>query len=130
MCRAASGRAPTRLWCGWTARAKNCRPQPIRRPHEFIAARVCRLTASWWPEGTILTFYYSGAPDIWLLPLGPAFRGRSGGAAPVKYQDTPFEKFAAQFSPDGRWLAYGASAERQSRVSTFSSQVYVQPAPT
>jgi Tol biopolymer transport system component/predicted Ser/Thr protein kinase len=91
------------------------------------------VLSSWSPDGKILAFHHLEPPtDIWLLPFEAAPGGRPVSPAPRRYQETPFDKFAAQFSPDGRWLAYGATSEqgRVVRGSLSSSQVYVQPAPT
>jgi len=40
--------------------------------------------------------------DIWSLPL-------SGDRTPVPYLRTPFNEGGAQFSPDGRWVAYSSN---------------------
>ncbi len=50
-----------------------------------------------------------------MLPL-------EGGAKPLVLAATPAHECCAQFSPDGRFMAYAASAEG-------SSQVFVQPVP-
>jgi Tol biopolymer transport system component len=53
--------------------------------------------------------------DLWLLPLG-------GDRKPVPYLRTPFNETGAQFSPDGKWMAYVSDESGQ-------PQVYVQPIP-
>jgi Tol biopolymer transport system component len=40
-----------------------------------------------------------GKRDIWILPL-------FGGRKPFPFIETDFDEFGAEFSPDGRWLAY------------------------
>ncbi len=72
---------------------------------------------SWSPDGKLLLYNAGtrGAGNIWVLPL-------EGQRKPAPYLETQFSVFGAQFSPDGRWVAY---------VSTESNleQVYVQAAP-
>jgi len=53
--------------------------------------------------------------DLWLLPL-------EGERKPVPFLQTQFNEMEAQFSPDGRWMAY--SADESGRF-----EVYVQPIP-
>jgi serine/threonine-protein kinase len=87
------------------------------------------VLSSWSPDGNLLAFHHVEPPgDIWLLRLRA---GTPGGSAstPQRYQETPFEKYGAQFSPDGRWIAYAAASEQHS-TGSFPSQVYVQPAST
>jgi eukaryotic-like serine/threonine-protein kinase len=72
---------------------------------------------SWSPNGQLLAFdaaRSSTGRDIWVLRLGDRKEGQFLG--------TPFNEGAAQFSPDGRWLAY---------VSNESGhyEIYVQPYP-
>jgi dipeptidyl aminopeptidase/acylaminoacyl peptidase len=103
-------------------------------PAQLVSTDRLPVLGSWSPDGKILAFHYLAQPiDIWLFSPGPAAGGHPPGAAPQLYQQTPFDKFAAQFSPDGRWLAYAASAERGGvfmGLRGVSSQVYVQPAPS
>ncbi len=70
------------------------------------------------PDGKLLVYSDTGGntkDDLWLLPL-------QGEHKPAKYLDTPFEERQAQFSPDGKWMAY--SSDESGQV-----QVYVQPVP-
>ena len=53
--------------------------------------------------------------DLWVLPLTP-------GEQPFSYLATPFEEAHAQFSPDGRWVAYTSNESGR-------SEVYVQSFP-
>ena len=53
--------------------------------------------------------------DIWLLPF-------DGDRKPSPFFRTPFNERAAQFSPDGRWIAY--MSDESGRF-----EVYVQPYP-
>jgi Tol biopolymer transport system component len=58
---------------------------------------------SWSPDGKFLLYSATGDPktgiDIWVLPL-------AAGAKPAPLVQTPFNESNAQFSPDGRWVAY------------------------
>jgi Tol biopolymer transport system component len=53
--------------------------------------------------------------DLWVLPL-------SGNRTPRPLVATPFGEFAAQFSPDGQWIAYASNESGR-------SEVYVQAFP-
>jgi Tol biopolymer transport system component len=53
--------------------------------------------------------------DLWLLPM-------TGDRNPMRYMETPFDEFQGQFSPDGKWMAYGS--EESGRW-----EIYVQPIP-
>ena len=48
--------------------------------------------------------------DLWLLPL-------SGDRRPKPFVVTPFEEYGAQFSPDGRWVAYVSNESGRSEIS-------------
>jgi len=72
----------------------------------------------WSPDGRILVYEDFGrntAQDLWLLPL-------EGDRKPRPYLETPFDERDAQFSPDGRWMAYASN-------ESGLLQVYVQPVP-
>jgi Tol biopolymer transport system component len=70
------------------------------------------------PDGRFL-IYETSTPktqiDLWILPL-------SGDRTPRPYVATPFGEFSAQFSPDGRWVAYVSNESGR-------AEVYVQPFP-
>jgi hypothetical protein len=53
--------------------------------------------------------------DLYLLPL-------QGEHKPQKYLDSPFNEIFAQFSPDGKWMAYSSD-------ESGTSQLYVQSIP-
>ena len=53
--------------------------------------------------------------DLWLLPTG-------GDHKPSPYLQTQFGEYDAEFSPDGRWMAYTSD-------ESGAEQVYVQPVP-
>ena len=55
--------------------------------------------------------------DLWVLPVGAG-----ADRKPVPYLKTEFDETQAQFSPDGRWMAYVSN-------ESIRTQVYVQPFP-
>jgi len=63
------------------------------------------------PDGKVLTFVED--TDTWLLPLG--------GGEPVPFLVGPAIEAGAEFSPDGRWIAYNSN-------ESGPFQVYVRPA--
>lgn len=77
---------------------------------------------SWTPAGDTLAFTVEkgGATSLWTVAI-------SGGAAPkplvVTAQDS---QTTAAFSPDGRWIAYGANAVSLGRQTYY---VFVRPLP-
>jgi Tol biopolymer transport system component len=88
---------------------------------------------SWSPDGKLLAFGELNpitASDIWVLRLGDpwprsgqvpsADSGQARKAQP--FLQTPFYEGAAQFSPDGHWLAYASN-------ESGPFEVYVQPYP-
>jgi eukaryotic-like serine/threonine-protein kinase len=68
---------------------------------------------SWTPDGTSLVVWLDGS--LWLLP-----RGEKGELRPLLADRTP--ALEAEFSPDGRWLAYTSGGPDR-------FQVYVRPYP-
>ena len=78
------------------------------------------VPTSWSKDGRFL-LYQSADPktlnDLWVLP-DPA--GATGNARSVPYLRTEFSEAAAQFSPDGRWVAYTAS-------ESGNTDVFVRP---
>jgi eukaryotic-like serine/threonine-protein kinase len=69
------------------------------------------------PDGSYLAVERSsafGPSDIWILPLG-------GDEKPWPFVEGPFNAFMAEFSPDGRWLAYmsNESGRPEVYVRTF-----------
>ena len=53
--------------------------------------------------------------DLWMLPM-------TGDRRPFRYTQTPFDEFQGQFSPDGKWMAYGSDESGR-------WEIYVQPVP-
>lgn len=74
---------------------------------------------SWSPDGKYL-LYSTGRQtgrDLWVLPLDGEHR------TPFPYVKTPFDETEAQFSPDGRWVAFVSD-------ETGRREVYVAAFPT
>jgi Tol biopolymer transport system component len=70
--------------------------------------------SSWSPDGRHLAFTRDG--DIWIANV------ENGKAAVEPLARTPDIELWPEFSPDGRWLAYGSNASGR-------NEVYVQPYP-
>ncbi len=93
-----------------------------------------KYPTDWSSDGRFLLYYTIGHPktksDVWVLPLVPKGAGgparpagasqASGERKPIPLLQTEFEEFDAQFSPDGKWIAY---------ISNESGrhEVYVRP---
>ncbi len=74
----------------------------------------------WSPDGRYILFVTGTASaqngtDVWVLPL-------FGDRKPYTYISAPGNQRYAQFSPDGRWVAYGSDESGQ-------SEIYVAPFP-
>ena len=74
---------------------------------------------SWSPDGKYLMYERNGGSatkvDLWVLPM-------TGEPNPLVYLDTPFEEAHAQFSPNGRWVAYASNESGR-------PEVYIQSFP-
>jgi dipeptidyl aminopeptidase/acylaminoacyl peptidase len=72
----------------------------------------------WTPDGRFLVFLENSPNtgwDLWLLPV-------EADRKAVPLLQTQFQEFDAQFSPDGRWIAYGSDESGR-------WEVYVQSFP-
>jgi serine/threonine protein kinase/dipeptidyl aminopeptidase/acylaminoacyl peptidase len=76
---------------------------------------------SWSADGKFLLFETTESPggDLWVLPqpLGPA-----GASKPYAFLRTQFDEIEAQFSPNGKWVAYQSNESGQ-------WEVYARPFP-
>ena len=75
---------------------------------------------SWSADGRFIAFTNTDRKantkdDLWILPL-------FGDRKPYPFLQTPFNEFDAQFSPDGRWIAYVSD-------ESGNNQVYLAPFP-
>jgi Tol biopolymer transport system component len=80
---------------------------------------------SWSPDGQVLACLgnnSSTGEGIWMLRLGDPSPGSGQGRKEEPFLRTPFNNGAAQFSPDGRWLAYASDESGR-------WEIYVQPYP-
>jgi Tol biopolymer transport system component len=71
-----------------------------------------KVPFSWSPDGRAL-LYGAVTPtaftDLWTLPVSPK-------VDPVPFLQTPFNETQADFSPDGRWVAYMSSESGRAEV--------------
>jgi len=77
-------------------------------------ASISPFANAWTPDGRSLVFWVGGG--LWLLPPQAKAEPRQ------LFADTP-GALEAEFSPDGRWLAYTSGTPR-------ANQIYVRPYPT
>ena len=87
-------------------------PDGTSAPQPLLAGAI--WPSSWSPDGQHLVG--SRAGDIVVATV----HGNRPGARPLF--ETPYTEQWPEFSPDGRWLAYGSNASRQ-------DEVYVRPYP-
>jgi Tol biopolymer transport system component len=80
-----------------------------------------KMATDWSRDGRFL-LYRSNDPktgyDIWVLPMS----GANGDRKPMPLLRTNFEERDAQFSPDGKWIAYQSNESGR-------PEIYVQPFP-
>jgi serine/threonine protein kinase len=89
-------------------------------PLESTQHAILQQLWDWSPDGrdilyNVGTFGVGNGQDIWVLPL-------TGDRKPFPFAAGPGEQSYAQFSPDGRWVAYVSN-------ETGSYEVYVAPFP-
>jgi dipeptidyl aminopeptidase/acylaminoacyl peptidase len=87
-----------------------------------LQASTSAVPYSWSPDGKYLLYGTSEAKtstDLWILgnPGDPAAEHKS-----TPFLQTEFRESAAQFSPDGRWVAYVSDASSR-------PEIYVRPFP-
>jgi Tol biopolymer transport system component len=85
------------------------------QPERLLASQVNHVPMSWSPDGSLLAFTQATfGRDIWVLSLADR------KARP--FLQTPSIEGGAQFSPDGRWMAYVSDESGR-------AEIYVQPYP-
>ncbi len=85
----------------------------------LVRSNVSKFPTGWTRDGRLVVFANWDDKtkwDLWVLPM-------TANAKPEPYLQTPFDAFQAQFSPDGKWIAY------VSNESNPLYEVYVQPYP-
>jgi eukaryotic-like serine/threonine-protein kinase len=97
------------------------RPANQSAPEQVLLkldASPIMFPADWSPDGRYLAYYRTDPQqrnDVWVLPL-------FGDRKPFALIQTEFNEWQAQFSPDGKWIAYVSD-------ESGMSQVYVQAFP-
>jgi WD40 repeat protein len=77
-----------------------------------------RTSNDWSPDGATILYRVTDSKlgyDIWALPT-------SGEGKPFPVVQTPFNERDAQFSPDGKWIAYQSNESGR-------FEIYIQPFP-
>jgi eukaryotic-like serine/threonine-protein kinase len=85
---------------------------------EWLGEELHAQASSAAPDGSVLAILRSGpgtGTDIWLMPL-------RGGGEPRPWLQTQANEAWAEFSPDGRWMAYASDVSGR-------DEVYVRPFP-
>jgi Tol biopolymer transport system component len=97
---------PANLYQKLTSGAKNEEP--------LLKSAENKLPFSWSGDGRFLLYTVQtakGKGDIWVLPMDGSKK------EPLPFQVTDFNETAAQFSPDGRWIAY--ESDESGRVEVY-----------
>jgi Tol biopolymer transport system component len=83
-----------------------------------------KVPSDWSLDGKFLLFSSIDPKtfhDIWALPIS-GMSGANAREKPISIVQSPFEDFAAQFSPDGKWIVF-----QSDRSGHF--EIYAQPFP-
>jgi eukaryotic-like serine/threonine-protein kinase len=76
-----------------------------------------KTPTSWSEDGKFLLFHAPGSGpglDVWVLPLSPERPGSP--LKPFPFAQSPVNEMTAQFSPDGRWIAYVSDESQRFEV--------------
>src|SRR5262249_34448227 len=82
----------------------------------LLQSKTVKTPLDWSPDGKFLLFYDTDPKsglDLWVLPM-------TGDRKPFPFVKTQYDERNAQFSPDGRWVAYQSSESGR-------FEIYVQP---
>ncbi|MFQ5926104.1 MAG: protein kinase [Terriglobia bacterium] len=87
----------------------------------LLESEGAKFAASWSSDGRFIAYDHNDPKgktktDLWVLPL-------SGDRTPVAFRQTEFDETWAQFSPDGRWLAYVSDESGRKEVYVAPFQV-------
>jgi Tol biopolymer transport system component len=91
---------------------------PQRRDEQLVSSPLPKFPMDWSSDGRFLLYDVldpKGGFDMWALPF-------EGNRTPFPVVKTEFNEGLAQFSPDGRWIAY--QSDRTGRLD-----VYLRPFP-
>ena len=78
----------------------------------LLADQLDKTPTSWSPDKRFILYNVASArtkADVWVLPL-------VGDRKPFAFVETPFDEGWGQFSPDGRWVAYGSNESGRSEI--------------
>jgi dipeptidyl aminopeptidase/acylaminoacyl peptidase len=97
------------------------RPATSTGDDELLVAVGAGTTSpsDWSPDGRVILYalaFTAGKRDIWAVPL-------HGERKPFPVLATPFNETSAQFSPDGKWIAFQSN-------ESGPVEIYVQRYPT
>jgi len=70
--------------------------------------------SSWSADGKFLLYLKANGTDVWVLPLTPDRPGAP--LKPFPFLQSPSNEFNAQFSPDGKWVAYNSDESQRYEV--------------
>jgi Tol biopolymer transport system component len=94
-------------------------------PQRLIESKLGEFPLSWHPSGKFLAYREIGrdtGADVWILPMEGDEGSEWKPGRPTVFLAGPFDETDANFSPDGRWLAYQSDESGQ-------NQVYIRPFP-
>ncbi len=106
------------------------RPSNASGPDEKLVelgAPPVMFPSDWSADGRFLTYYRTDPNtqlDVWVLPIADDRNatGTGGNEKPFALLHEPYNESQAQFSPDGKWIAYVSD-------ESGTAQVYVQSFP-
>jgi serine/threonine protein kinase len=117
-----SSQHKTDLFTFWWIRADGS-GQPVK----LLEAHEPAFPSSMSPDGTRLAYHQvssATAADLWTLPLDLQNPDQPRPGKPEPFLQTFESEITPEFSPDGRWMAYGSgsSGEREIYVRPFRAR--------
>ena len=84
----------------------------VKNEEPLLNVQQALKPTSWSRDGRFLLYTAQGnaKSDLWILPMEGSKR------EPLLFQGTEFNESAAQFSPDGRWIAYQSDESGRDEV--------------
>jgi len=83
----------------------------------LYSSNLEKTPTSWSPDDMFLLYHTTGAvtgSDVWVLPLTPERPGAP--LKPFPFAQSSFNEISAQFSPDGKWVAYVSNESQRAEV--------------